>query len=264
VLGRVGRLIQFRQMSSMAMLNQQLVQVGRLLAGIIHEIRGPLAVIKGSAEVLKMNGPGEGEDSPWVESILRNAQVLQVRLNHLLATVRNAASPAETIDVPSLLRESIDLFVKGLPAHDRQIQVETICIQPVPSIQADPGRLMQVIFNLLGNAHQALAGSMHGGRIVVRIGTAEVDSRPWVTVEVIDNGPGIPAAYIDRIFEPFFTTREGGTGYGLYLASEILKEQSGRLEARNNPQGGATFTVWLSADESPVSEDERGENPQSP
>jgi signal transduction histidine kinase len=264
VLGRVGRLIQFRQMSSMAMLNQQLVQAGRLLAGIIHEIRGPLAVIQGSAEVLKMNGPRDGEDSPWVESILRNSQVLQVRLDYLLATVRNSASAAQAIDVHSLLKESIELFVKGLPSDDRHIQVETICAQAVPSIQADPGRLMQVLFNLLGNAHQALAGSRPGGRIVVRVGTTEVDSQRWVTVEVIDNGPGIPAAYIDRIFEPFFTTREGGTGYGLYLASEILKEQSGRLEVRNNPHGGATFTIWLPAEESPVSQDNRAENPESP
>jgi signal transduction histidine kinase len=59
----------------------------------------------------------------------------------------------------------------------------------------------------------------------------------------------VPEAYIDRLFEPFFTTREEGTGYGLFLASEILKEQSGRLTVRNNPQGGATFTIWFPADE---------------
>jgi signal transduction histidine kinase len=254
LLGRVGRLIQFRQMSSMAMLNQQLVQVGRLFAGIIHEIRGPLAVIRGCAEVLKLNAPSAGEDSQWIESILRNSQVLQLRLDHLLATVRNSASDAQVIDVPSLVRESIELFVTGLPSNDRQIQVETACAcpEPVPSVRADPGRLMQVLFNLLGNAHQALAGSDPGGRILVRIGTAEEDKRRWVIVDVVDNGPGIPEAYIDRIFEPFFTTREGGTGYGLYLASEILKEQSGRLTGRNNPQGGATFTIWLPADEGPI------------
>ena len=60
-----------------------------------------------------------------------------------------------------------------------------------------------------------------------------------------DDGPGVPKAYINRIFEPFFTTREEGTGYGLYLASEILKEQSGRITVRNNPEAGATFTIWL-------------------
>jgi signal transduction histidine kinase len=261
VLGRVGRLIQFRQMSSMTMLNQQLVQVGRLLAGIVHEIRGPLAVIRGSAEVLRATGSTGGEDSEWVDAILRNSQVLQVRLDRLLATVRNTASDVQLIDVPSLLRESIELFVKGLPAADRRIQVETICPVPVPAVRADPGRLMQVIFNLLGNAQQALAGSSPEGRILVHVGSCEEEGRRWVTVEIADNGPGIPAAFIERIFEPFFTTREGGTGYGLYLASEILKDQSGRLSVRNNPEGGATFTMWLAADE--IEEPDRPGNADS-
>jgi len=262
VLGCVHRLIQFRQMSSMAMLNQQLVQVGRLLAGIIHEIRGPLAVIRGSAEVLLLNDSPGGQDSQWVESILRNSQVLQLRLDHLLATVRNSSWDVQMIDLPSLLRESVDLFVKGLPSSDRRIQVETVCEEALPSIRVDPGRLMQVLFSLLGNAHQALTSSGQGGRIVVRAGTAEQDGRRWVIVDVVDDGPGVPEAYIDRIFEPFFSTREGGTGYGLYLAAEILREQSGRLSVRNNPEGGATFTIWLSADDGPA-EDQAGNQDSS-
>ncbi len=61
-------------------------------------------------------------------------------------------------------------------------------------------------------------------------------------------GPGVPEEYIDRLFDPFFTTKENGTGYGLYLAAEILKEQAGRLSVQNNPAGGATFTIWLPED----------------
>ena len=81
-------------------------------------------------------------------------------------------------------------------------------------------------------------------------GRSEEDGRQWVAVDVVDDGPGVPEIYLDRIFEPFFTTREGGTGYGLYLSSEILKEQSGRLTVCNNRDGGATFTIWLPAEES--------------
>ena len=79
----------------------------------------------------------------------------------------------------------------------------------------------------------------------MRTGTAREEGAAWVTVDVIDDGPGIPEAFLDRIFEPFFTTRDEGTGYGLYLAAEILKEQSGRITVRNNPDRGATFTLWL-------------------
>jgi signal transduction histidine kinase len=254
ILGRVRRLIEFRQMSSMAMLNQQLVQVGRLLAGIVHEIRGPLSVIRGSAEVLQLNDQDSADNAQWVDAIIRNAQLLQLRLDHLMAAVRNSSSDAQVVDLPSLLEESAQLFVKGLPTGQRTIQVHTEYEGPVPAIRVDPGRLMQVLFSLLGNAQQALSGSPQGGRILLRAGTVVLEGRRSVTVQVIDDGPGVPAAHIDRVFEPFFTTREDGTGYGLYLAAEILREQSGRLTVRNNPEGGATFTIWFPADEKACTE----------
>src|SRR5262249_45180438 len=106
-----------------------------------------------------------------------------------------------------------------------------------------------VLLNLLSNAYQAVESTRRGGRIELRAVRAIDQRGRWVAVEVVDNGPGIPAAYIDRIFEPFFTTREDGTGYGLYFSSEILKAQGGRLSVRNNEGGGATFPIWLPADE---------------
>jgi signal transduction histidine kinase len=249
VLGRVSRLIQFRQMSGLAMLNQQLVQVGRLLAGIVHEIRGPLAVIRGSAEILQTDEEPGGESAQWIEAILRNTQLLQLRLDHLMAAVRNGSSDIQLTELPPLLQESAQLFMKGQPAGHRKIEVQTTCDQDVPPVRVDAGRLMQVLFSLLGNAQQALSSAGQGGKILLRAGTAVEEGRRCVTLDVIDNGPGVPEAYINRVFEPFFTTREEGTGYGLYLAAEILKEQSGRLTVRNNPSGGATFTIWLPADE---------------
>jgi signal transduction histidine kinase len=245
VIGRVRRLIQFRQMSSMAMLNQQLVQVGRLLAGIVHEIRGPLAVICGSAELLLYTESPDSENLQWIDAILRNAQLLQLRLDHLVATVRNSSSNVEDVDLPTLLRETLQLFLKGLPPGDRPIQIETACDDHVRAVRIDPGRLMQVLFNLLNNAQQALARLDRGGRIIVRVGTVEENDQRWVVVDIVDDGPGVPEAFIDRIFEPFFTTRDGGTGYGLYLAAELIREQSGRLTVVNNTEGGATFRIWL-------------------
>ena len=88
-------------------------------------------------------------------------------------------------------------------------------------------------------------GWTEAGHIVLRAGTAEDEGKRWVVVDIVDDGPGVPEAFIDRIFEPFFTTRDDGTGYGLYLAAELVKEQSGRLTVRNNPDAGATFTIWL-------------------
>jgi signal transduction histidine kinase len=252
VIARVRRLIQFRQMSSMAMLNQQLVQVGRLLAGIVHEIRGPLAVIRGSAEILTHTDSPGSDNHQWLDAILRNSQLLQLRLDHLMATVRNSSSQPQKIEVAPLLGEAAQLFLKGLSPTDRTIDVEVTCDDQVPTVRIDPGRLMQVLFNILGNAQQALARLDRPGRIVLRGGTVADQGCEWVTVDIADNGPGIPDAYIDRIFEPFFTTRDDGTGYGLYLASELLKEQSGRLTVGVNPEGGATFTIWLPRSDRPA------------
>jgi signal transduction histidine kinase len=245
ILGRVRRLIEFRQMSGLAMLNQQLAQVGRLLTGIVHEIRGPLSVIRGNAELLRMEATAGEEQAQWIDSIIRSTRLLQVRLEHLMAAVRDSSGDMQLIDPAAVLREAVDLFVKGMPPGDQAVQVELVGEARVPQVHGDAGRLMQVILNVLGNAREAISRTGQKGRIVVRTGTSRDDERSWVTIDVIDEGPGIPEALLGRIFEPFFTTREEGTGYGLYLAAQILKEQSGRITARNNPDRGATFTIWL-------------------
>ena len=162
-----------------------------------------------------------------------------------MAAVRDSSGEMQLIDPAAVLREAVDLFVKGMPPGDQAVQVELVGEARVPPVHGDAGRLMQVILNVLGNAREAISRTGQKGRIVVRTGTSRDDERSWVTIDVIDEGPGIPEAFLGRIFEPFFTTREEGTGYGLYLAAQILKEQSGRITARNNPDRGATFTIWL-------------------
>ncbi|WP_237170575.1 ATP-binding protein [Paludisphaera borealis] len=246
ILARVRRLVQYRKLSDLAVLDRQLVQVGRLLAGIVHEIRGPLSVIRGSAELLRLSLHDRDDDLQWVDSILRGSSLLQLRLEHLMAAVRPGPVHLQPVDVGSLLAEAVDLFTKGLPPNQRQVRVETRCGH-LHEIHGDAGRLMQVLFDLLSNAHQAIAASGKEGGILLRTDSVHEGQTEWVRMEVLDEGPGIPDNYLRRIFEPFFTTREGGSGYGLYLASEIVRELGGRLTARNNPGGGACFTVLLPA-----------------
>jgi signal transduction histidine kinase len=245
VLARVQRLVQYRQLVSHAMLNRQLVQVGRLLAGIIHEIRGPLSVIRGSAELLSMNRRPDDPDLQWVDSILRGTHLLQIRLDHLMATVRSGPAQLRPVELGSLVHEAVELFVKGLSPNNRGVRVQPECGRVGPSVLADAGRIIQVLIDLLSNAHQAIMSGAKEG--VIRLGLEAEDEggSAWIKIDVRDDGPGIPEIYINRVFEPFFTTRDGGTGYGLYLAAEIVKEQGGRLTASNNPEGGACFTIWL-------------------
>lgn len=249
LLARVGRLIQYRRLSGLAILDRQLVQIGRLLAGIVHEIRGPLSVIRGSAELLRLTLEDRPDELQWVESILRGSSLLQHRLEHLMGAVRSGPPQRTVVELATLLNEAVDLFVKGLPRDHARVQLEVGANGP-PRVLGDAGRLMQVVFDLLTNAQQATIARGASGVILLRTSGDGAERAEWVKLEIIDNGPGIPDVHLNRIFEPFFTTREGGSGYGLYLASEITREMGGRITAANNPDQGACFTVWLPAESS--------------
>jgi signal transduction histidine kinase len=253
LLARVRRLIQYRQMATVAVLNEHLVQVGRLLTGIVHEIRGPLAVIRGSAELMRLHlGPND-VDLQWVEPILRNTQLLQVRLEHLMATVRGGPMVLQTLEIAPVIREAADLFLKGTDPRGCRMKLEERFEDALPSVRADAGRLIQVLLSLFGNAQEAIAATRNEGRITVWTRTSHDQEKDWVLIDVADDGPGIPDALLDRIFDPYVTTKETGTGFGLYLASENLREQHGRLTVCNRPDGGACFTVWLPLAEVPAS-----------
>ncbi len=245
ILARVRRLVQFRQMATVSVLNEQLAQVGRLVAGIVHEIRAPLTVIRGNAELMALELADHGGAGHFIEPILRNAKTLQVRLDHLMAAVRTGPSEPRPLDSGPLLRESISLFLKGTDLRRDRVAVELQVEPGLPMVQGDAGRLMQVVLNLLANAHEAIRAEGAEGRIAVNAHSASDSGTIFVRVDVTDNGPGIAPRHLDRIFEPFFTTKQGGTGYGLYLASEILREHGGRLTAHNEASGGARFSIWI-------------------
>ncbi len=113
ILARVRRLVQFRKLATISVLNEQLAQVGRLVAGIVHEIRAPLTVIRGNAELIALELDGDSPATAWVEPILRSVKTLQVRLDHLMAAVRTGPSDPAPLDVLPLLREAVSLFLKG-------------------------------------------------------------------------------------------------------------------------------------------------------
>jgi signal transduction histidine kinase len=237
--------VRAEQLATMARLNEQLIQVGRLLTGIVHEIRGPLSVIRGNAEMMRLSLGPQHECHRWVEPILRNAQLLQLRLEHLMAAVRAGPPVLVPIEIPPLVREATDLFQKGVDPRRAKLHVTAECPADLPRVRADAGRLLQVLINLLVNAHEAAAGARAEVEIRVKAEVARDAGADWLAIRVEDNGPGIPEAHLSRLFEPFFTTKSAGTGYGLYLAGEILREHGGRLTACNAESEGACFTLWL-------------------
>ncbi len=275
IVARLRRLIQHRRMASLAALNAQLVQVGRLLAGVVHEIRGPLSVIRGSAEILRGQLPTEDSGQLLIDPIIRGSRLLQVRLEHLMAAARGGASALREIDLEPVLVEAAHLFRMGIDPREGPLAIDVQVEQPAPTVLGDSGRIIQVILNLLGNAREAIRGvdrvpsiqirtrafdgHAAGGRTLAGASSAGEANLPGVLIEVIDNGPGIDPDHLGRLFEPFFTTKETGTGYGLYLAAEIVHEHLGSIHASNRPEGGACIAIWLPATSAAAVEKAAGE-----
>jgi signal transduction histidine kinase len=245
ILARVQRAIRYRQMAGLTLMNEQLVQLGRLLAGIVHEIRGPLSVIRGNAEMMSLTLGSHHEVMKWVDPILRNAQLMSVRLEHLMAAVRAGPPVLTPLEIGPVVREAADLFQRGTDPSLGKVTVSAKLPEGLPEVCADAGRIIQLVLNLLVNAQEAAQAVHPDTRIEVATGLRADESGRWVTVDVHDDGPGIPEAHLGRLFEPFFTTKPSGSGYGLYLAGEIARQHGGRLTASNPNGGGACFTLWL-------------------
>lgn len=234
-----------RQMQLRLALNQRMAQIGQLATGIVHEIRGPLSVIGGNAELLLMSLLPETPALQFAEPILRTVRVLQKRLEHLMGAVRTGSPQFAPVALPELIHEASLVFQRGTDPRRARIKVAIDLPIELPPVRADAGRILLVLLNLLSNAHEATANTDRDTEIQIRANTTDEAGSRWVVVEIQDNGPGIPDEARSRIFEPFFTTKVEGTGYGLYLSNEILHDHGGRIDVAQTSENGTVFALWL-------------------
>lgn len=211
--------------------------LGQLAAGLAHELRNPLTAIK-----LLLQPEAEDQEPPALDgqdlAVLRHEVD---RLEQTLQTFLDYARPPRLEKRPVVVRTVLQQTVEVVSPRARQLGVTIACELPkqIWEVDADAGQLRQVFLNLLLNA---LDASPAGTRITVRM---LPPAAPWLTIEVADQGPGLPAEYGQRIFEPFVTTKECGTGLGLPICRRIMVEHGGDITAQNGDQGGAVFTVRL-------------------
>ncbi|WZO97215.1 hybrid sensor histidine kinase/response regulator [Isosphaeraceae bacterium EP7] len=238
---RVGHLARGHQLHLSNRRDAQMASAGRLLAGIVHELRGPLASILAHAEYLRLTGEADVFLLSEIEPIIRAADLMRGRLEHLMAGACTGPGRPIPLDAAPLLREVVDFFRKNPNRNLRRWTVELTIDDSLPRVEADPGRLLQVVFHLLINAMEAVSNQPTDGTIRVH---AWSDPETFA-IEVADNGPGIQPGHVARIFEPSFTTKPDARGYGLYLAAEFARELGGRIDATNQPDGGARFRLQL-------------------
>ena len=228
----------FRQMEEAMRRSDRLAAVGKLAAGLAHEIRNPLASMCGSIELLG-NAPGIAEqDRRLMQIVLREGERLESLVRNFLSFARPTAPQLTPVDASALLDELLAVF--GHDARARGLQLSA-AIEPGILVRGDTGQLKQVLWNLVTNASDACE---RGGRLQVRLGRAGGRA----VLEVEDSGQGIAPEDLSRIFDPFFTTKERGTGLGLAIVHRIVEAHGGRIAVRSVPGSGSVFRVELAGE----------------
>jgi two-component system, NtrC family, sensor histidine kinase HydH len=215
---------------------ERLAALGRLAAGLAHEIRNPLGSIAGSIELLRTGGTLNEEDQRLCEIVEREA----ARLNDLVADMLDLSRPRApvktTVDLAAVARDLVTLAAKSGRGADVMVRYEGLASSPV---LADAAQMRQVTWNLMRNAIQA---SSAGDDVTVRVADT---SRGERLLEVVDDGPGISSDARARLFDAFFTTRSHGMGIGLAVVKRILDDHGFAIEVESETGAGTTFRVRI-------------------
>lgn len=214
----------------------RLSAIGRLSAGLAHEIRNPLASIEGAAEILGQASTAAPMREEFLGIIRKECRRLNRLLGELLDFARPRPPERHAVAIERVLDDVINLVAHS--AEKNGVRLRKQVAPELPPLVADPEQLTQVILNLAINAVHAMP---EGGEILL---TAKRDEG-GVVVQVRDEGCGIPEGDLEKIFDPFFTTKSDGTGLGLAVAHQIVSQHGGSIRVERNPDRGMTFSVWL-------------------
>ncbi len=221
---------------------ERLAMVGRLAAGVAHEINNPLGGIMLFSNLLLRKAPPEGPERENLERIAAEAKRCQRIVQGLLDFSRQREPKLEVLDICGVIDKTLQLVEHQAMFHD--IQVVRSFQADRPTVRVDASQMQQVFINLFLNAVEAMQGK---GTLTIR--AAGADRGESLQVSVADTGCGIAAEHLDRLFEPFFTTREvgRGTGLGLSISRGIVENHGGTIWAESRPGEGATFFIRLPA-----------------
>lgn len=228
----------------------RLSTMGELVAGIAHEVKQPLHAISNYASAASISlsnaDPGHPLRSDQIDNLKEcnvGIQEASQRANEIIQGLRAFAQKSqkrrEETNLNQVVRDSIELV--AFESRESRTTVEAVLADRLPNVLADRVQIEQVVVNLLRNAQEALRHRESPRHVVVRT----IDAASQVEVQVQDSGPGIPGDQSGKLYEAFFTTKENGLGMGLTISRTIIEDHRGRLWAKNNCDGGATFHFSL-------------------
>jgi len=229
--------------------SSKMAALGKLAAGIAHEINNPLAIIGEKAGWMKdllekedfKNSENFEEFEDCIKKIERQVDRSRTITHRLLRFGRRMEPTEEVVDINRILAETLTFLENE--AMYRDIKIETHYDDGLPQVTTDTTQLQQVFLNILNNAIDAVG---KGGAILVNT-RYDSSSNRNVVIEIADNGPGIPKEVLGRIFDPFFTTKspQEGTGLGLSISYSIMEKLGGRIAVASEENQGTTFTITL-------------------
>ena len=219
---------------------EKLSAVGRLAAGLVHEVRTPLAVVSGWVELLQEDEELQSKHRSSLEMMSEGLQRAFGVLDKLRDLSKSKVRAKQAVDINDLLAHNLALVRHRLNQKQVQLQED---LTEMRKIWADKDQLSQVLLNLINNALDA----MDGGKLIVRTHRLLAGAQgEMVEIDIADTGPGISAEELNRVFEPFYTTKgENGTGLGLPICLGIIKAHGGELVANSELGSGTTFHIRL-------------------
>ena len=227
----------------------KMLSLGRIAAGIAHEIRNPLTGINSYLYTLEDFLGTESLESEKIKMMKKIVERLQVASNKIESVIKRVldfskpgAPSMALVNINKPLIEAINLSAASLRKNN--IKIKQSLEQDIPHCYADSQLIEQVILNLINNAAKALEKT-EGDRIIELTSASKKNS---IIVRVSDSGPGVPLELKDKMFDPFFTTRQDGSGIGLSIAQRIIADHSGSIDVGSSKLGGAEFKVELPID----------------
>jgi signal transduction histidine kinase len=217
--------------------SENLAALGRLLAGVAHEVRNPLAALRSTVQ-LWQRLPDRARTKESMDAVVHSVDRLNDLVNRLLYFARSGHDVRRLVDVNAMVRDAFELV--RAQADAQKVTLDADLAAALPPVSGSVQALQQVVLNLAANALQAMprGGSLH---CQTRLFSADDE----VELRVRDTGPGVPPDVRPRLFEPFFTTRAEGTGLGLALCAEIVHQHGGSIELVDGDGPGAEFVVRL-------------------
>lgn len=248
-----------RQLEDLRRTQAELVQaeklstLGKLTAGVAHELNSPLSVVTLETALLRQ-AVGSGPLAGHADRILQAAERCARTVRNFLVLARQHRPEREEVELNHVVREAVELL--AYPLREANVETRLALTPDLPTLWADPNQLHQVVVNLITNAHQAMRE--HPAPRRLSVATRSDPARGRVVLEVADTGPGIPPEIQGRIFEPFFTTKATGqgTGLGLSLCLGIIEGHGGTIGVESLPRGGAVFRIELPVNAPPATETE--------